>query len=101
MARCVVVGVWAGGQGVGVWAGNRVGWCWGRGVGWYWYDFCAWSPTAPAAADADLLLPPAPPPQLLLQGVRRINVGGKALTNYLKELVSYRWGACLLLPATA
>lgn len=27
-----------------------------------------------------------------LQGVRRINVGGKLLTNYLKELVSYRWG---------
>ncbi len=26
----------------------------------------------------------------LLQGVRRINLGGKALTNYLKELVSYR-----------
>lgn len=23
-------------------------------------------------------------------GIRRINVGGKALTNYLKELVSYR-----------
>jgi Actin len=29
--------------------------------------------------------------QLLLDGVRRINLGGKALTNYFKELVSYRW----------
>ncbi len=25
-----------------------------------------------------------------LAGVRRINIGGKALTNHLKELVSYR-----------
>ncbi|KAL6751380.1 Actin/actin-like protein [Haematococcus lacustris] len=28
--------------------------------------------------------------QPLLQGVKRINLGGKALSNYLKELVSYR-----------
>lgn len=28
--------------------------------------------------------------QLLGGGVRRINLGGKALTNYFKELVSYR-----------
>eukprot|EP00798_Chlamydomonas_sp_ICE-L_P012473 gene12473-15680_t len=28
--------------------------------------------------------------QPLLQGVKRINVGGKALTNYLKELVTFR-----------
>ena len=28
--------------------------------------------------------------QLLEDGVRRINLGGKALTNYFKELVSYR-----------
>ena len=26
-----------------------------------------------------------------LAGVRRINIGGKALTNHLKELVSYRY----------
>jgi actin-related protein len=26
-----------------------------------------------------------------MQGVKRINVGGKLLTNYLKELVSYRY----------
>jgi actin-related protein len=36
--------------------------------------------------------------QVLLDGVRRINLGGKALTNYFKELVSYRW-ACVYLPA--
>ncbi len=29
---------------------------------------------------------------VLLNGVKRINVGGKVLTNYLKELVSYRCG---------
>ena len=28
--------------------------------------------------------------RVLPSGVRRINLGGKALTNYLKELVSYR-----------
>mmetsp|Transcript_22793 Transcript_22793/g.57969 ORF Transcript_22793/g.57969 Transcript_22793/m.57969 type:complete len:468 (-) Transcript_22793:233-1636(-) len=28
--------------------------------------------------------------QPLLQGVKRINIGGKALTNHLKDLVSYR-----------
>ena len=28
--------------------------------------------------------------QVLPSGVRRINLGGKALTNYMKELVSYR-----------
>ncbi len=28
--------------------------------------------------------------QPLLSAVRRINAGGKALTNHLKELVSYR-----------
>jgi actin-related protein 6 len=28
--------------------------------------------------------------RVLSDGVRRINLGGKALTNYLKELVSYR-----------
>ena len=28
--------------------------------------------------------------QPLLSAAKRINVGGKALTNYLKELVSYR-----------
>ena len=27
---------------------------------------------------------------LVLDGVRRINVGGKHLTNYLKEIISYR-----------
>ena len=26
--------------------------------------------------------------------IRRINVGGKALTNYFKELVSYRYAFC-------
>jgi hypothetical protein len=25
-------------------------------------------------------------------GIKRINLGGKALTNYMKELVSYRYG---------
>lgn len=29
--------------------------------------------------------------RVLWPSVRRINLGGKALTNYLKELVSYRW----------
>ena len=29
---------------------------------------------------------------ILYSGVRRLNLGGKVLTNYLKELVSYRWG---------
>ena len=29
---------------------------------------------------------------ILYNGVRRLNLGGKVLTNYLKELVSYRWG---------
>ena len=29
--------------------------------------------------------------QLLDIGVRRVNIGGKMLTNYFKELVSYRW----------
>ena len=28
--------------------------------------------------------------RMLTAAVRRINVGGKALTNYFKELVSYR-----------
>lgn len=28
--------------------------------------------------------------QPLLGGVKRINIGGKALSNHLKELVSYR-----------
>lgn len=28
--------------------------------------------------------------RVLKRGVRRVNIGGKALTNYLKELVSYR-----------
>ena len=28
--------------------------------------------------------------RILSEGVRRINLGGKALTNYLKELVSFR-----------
>ncbi len=32
-----------------------------------------------------------PPGQVLDTGIRRINLGGKAMTNYLKELVSYRW----------
>lgn len=27
---------------------------------------------------------------VILEGVRRINVGGKHLTNYLKEIISYR-----------
>jgi actin-related protein 6 len=27
----------------------------------------------------------------LLDSVRRINLGGKALGNFLKELVTYRW----------
>jgi len=30
---------------------------------------------------------------VLDSGVRRQNLGGKVLTNYLKELVSYRQGA--------
>ena len=25
-------------------------------------------------------------------GIKRIDLGGKALTNYMKELVSYRYG---------
>ena len=29
--------------------------------------------------------------RVLPGGVRRINLGGKALTNYLKELISYRY----------
>lgn len=29
--------------------------------------------------------------RVLAAGVRRIDLGGKALTNYMKELVSYRW----------
>jgi actin-related protein 6 len=29
--------------------------------------------------------------QPLLTAVKRVNIGGKALTNYLKELVSYRY----------
>ncbi len=34
---------------------------------------------------------PAPLDGVLMpEGVRRINLGGKALTNYFKELVSYR-----------
>ncbi|CAK0737465.1 hypothetical protein CVIRNUC_000917 [Coccomyxa viridis] len=33
--------------------------------------------------------------RMLTAAVRRINVGGKALTNYFKELVSYRQGASL------
>lgn len=32
----------------------------------------------------------------LMNAARRINVGGKALTNYLKELVSYRWAGVSL-----
>lgn len=36
--------------------------------------------------------------QLLPGGVKRINLGGKALTNYFKELVSYR---CFHLPLAA
>ena len=34
--------------------------------------------------------------RLLPEGVRRLNLGGKALTNYFKELVSYRSGRLLL-----
>ena len=30
--------------------------------------------------------------RVLRPAVRRIDLGGKALTNYMKELVSYRWG---------
>ena len=30
--------------------------------------------------------------QILEGGIRRINLGGKAMTNYLKDLVSYRCG---------
>ena len=33
--------------------------------------------------------------RMLTAAVRRINVGGKALTNYFKELVSYRQAASL------
>lgn len=32
--------------------------------------------------------------QLLESGIRRINLGGKALTNYFKELISYRHVHC-------
>ena len=39
--------------------------------------------------------------RVLRAGVSRINVGGKALTNYLKELVSYRRVATLLRPSVA
>jgi len=28
--------------------------------------------------------------KIILEGIRRINVGGKHLTNYLKEIISYR-----------
>lgn len=31
--------------------------------------------------------------RVLPAAVRRIDLGGKALTNFMKELVSYRWGA--------
>lgn len=34
--------------------------------------------------------------QVMLEGVRRLNLGGKALTNYFKEQVSYRWAPHLL-----
>lgn len=27
---------------------------------------------------------------IILEGIRRINIGGKHLTNYLKEVISYR-----------
>lgn len=30
--------------------------------------------------------------RVLPAAVRRIDLGGKALTNFMKELVSYRWG---------
>ena len=36
-----------------------------------------------------------------LAGVRRINIGGKALTNHLKELVSYRYVPPLIRTAHA
>lgn len=29
--------------------------------------------------------------RVVWEGVRRVDLGGKALTNYMKELVSYRW----------
>ena len=32
--------------------------------------------------------------------IRRINVGGKALTNYFKELVSYRFASCSRIQAS-
>ena len=55
------------------------------------------SPAARAAAgvvlDAGFSFTHAAPVfdgRVLPSGVRRINLGGKALTNYLKELVSYR-----------
>ena len=32
--------------------------------------------------------------QLLESGIKRINLGGKALTNYFKELISYRQACC-------
>lgn len=28
--------------------------------------------------------------KIILEGIRRINVGGKHLTNHLKEIISYR-----------
>ena len=40
--------------------------------------------------------------QILEDGVRRIDLGGKFMTNYLKELVSFRClPACLQLPCLA
>ena len=35
-------------------------------------------------------------PQVLAHAVRRIDLGGKALTNYLIELVSYRYNEVVL-----
>ena len=46
-----------------------------------------------AAADCGFSFAHATPifdGRVLKRGVRRVNIGGKALTNYLKELVSYR-----------
>ena len=40
--------------------------------------------------------------RVLPGAIRRIDLGGKALTNFMKELVSYRWssdGLTLALPA--
>jgi Actin len=52
-----------------------------------------WAPACGVVVDAGFSFTHVLPVfdgRLVTAGVRRINLGGKALTNYLKELVSYR-----------